>query len=142
MTIHTRFARTFTAVAAVLIGAPLEVQARDALNAAVARYDNACSVRREHAFDAFCEARPAFWTSARYHDQFAMGLLYPLNKEGLSVADALAFVYPAHHADKRMAGLDSLVPLNAKAVAALADAYEAIGTFRDIDELEARKAVA
>lgn len=106
---------------------------------AIARYDNDCGYHREKAVDAIASRRAAFWSTAHYSDQRCRGLLYPLNAEGKSVSEAIAECFPDYVRDGRIDGLDSLVPLNRKAAVALANAYDQVGSWREIEELEARR---
>lgn len=108
------------------------------LNAAVELYRNNDSVSREHALDAFFAGKPAYWTTATYHSQRAMGLMDALNK-GCEFGIALAANYPAHCTKYRPGALDTLVPLNRLAANELSEAYEDYGTWRDAEELEARR---
>ena len=54
------------------------------------------------------------------------------------IAEALEREYPAHMQGKRLAALDTLIPLNLKAATALSIAYEDFGTWREEPELLAR----
>lgn len=108
------------------------------LDAAAALYGFNDSVSREHALEAFFAGKPAYWTTATYHSQRAIGLLDALNR-GCEFGIALAANYPAHLTKYRPSALDTLVPLNIKAANALAKAYDALGIWREADELEQRR---
>jgi hypothetical protein len=131
--------RTYSGVAAVLTGSeksPREGQRR--LYAAIALYGFSDSVSVDHAFEAYFEDKPAYWTTADYHSQRAIGLMDALNR-GCEFGIALAANYPAHCTKYRPAALDTLVPLNIKAANELVKAYDALGIWRDVEELEARR---
>lgn len=117
---------------------PITVSAK--LNAAIAFYDNCCDRFRELAVEAILAGRSAFWTTASHHSARAYELPVHINK-GSSIAEALEQEYPADQG-KRLAGLDTLIPLNLKAATALSIAYEDFGTWRDEAELLARAAAS
>lgn len=107
------------------------------VNAAIAIYDNCCDLFRDLAVDAIIAGRSAFWTTASHHSARAYELPVHINK-GASIAEALEREYPAHMQGKRLAALDTLIPLNLKAATALSIAYEDFGTWREEPELLAR----
>lgn len=115
---------------------PREGQRR--LYAAIALYGFSDSVSVDHAFEAFFADKPAYWTTADYHSQRAIGLMDDLNR-GCEFGIALAANYPAHCTKYRPAALDTLVPLNIKAARALVKAYDALGIWREAEELEQRR---
>lgn len=108
------------------------------LNVAVELYRNNDSVSREHALEAFMAGKPAYWTTATYHSQRALGLMDDLNR-GCEFGIALAANYPAHCTKYRPGALDTLIPLNRRAAVDLVKAYDALGIWREVDELEARR---
>jgi len=114
---------------------PITVSAK--LNAVIALYDNCCDRFRDLAVEAIRAGRSAFWTTASHHSARAYELPVHINK-GASIAEALEQEYPSHPQGKRLAGLDTLIPLNLKAATALSIAYEDFGTWRDEAELLAR----
>lgn len=131
--------RTYSDFASALTGSeksPREGQRR--LYAAIALYGFSDSVSVDHAFEAYFEDKPAYWTTADYHSQRAIGLMDALNR-GCEFGIALAANYPAHCTKYRPSALDTLVPLNIKAANALVKAYDALGIWRDVEELEARR---
>lgn len=97
-------------------------------------YDNDDWNARRVATAALEAERPAYWTRFGYSAQRAC--LLQLAANGMSLTDALKGTY--HYAD-RVAGLDSLVPLNDQAAIALAAQYSEYGVWRDVDELMARR---
>lgn len=118
---------------------PITVSAK--LNAAIAFYDNCCDRFRELAVEAILSGRSAFWTTASHHSARAYELPVHINK-GASIVEALEQEYPSHPQGKRLAALDTLIPLNLKAATALSIAYEDFGTWRDEAELLARAAAS
>jgi hypothetical protein len=115
---------------------PLEGRRR--LYAAISLYGFSDAVSMDHALEAFFEDKPAYWTTADYHSQRAIGLMDDLNR-GCEFGIALAANYPAHCTHYRPSALDTLVPLNIKAANALVKAYDALGIWRDAEELEQRR---
>lgn len=102
-------------------------------------YDNEDAVMRDRAIDAIAEGRAAFWTTAKHHNAAAFSLCYALN-DGVDIVRAVENTYPEWKADSRVPSLETIVPLNRKAVNALALAYvEMSGEWRDDFELERRK---
>ncbi|MHA6684458.1 hypothetical protein [Mesorhizobium sp. A556] len=122
---------------------PLSV--RPNLADAIAVYGNPDTVGREKAIDAIAEGRAAFWTMSSYSSTSNSGLPYTLNS-GVGITEAIAEAYsdwryaynPKLKTQQRLAALDTIVPLNRKAVNSLALAYERAGSFRDDAELELR----
>lgn len=116
---------------------PLTV--RRSLIDAMEIYDNEDAVMRDRAIDAIAEGRAVFWTTAKYHNAAAYSLCYALN-DGVDIVRAVENTYPAWKIDSRIPSLETIVPLNRKAVNALSLAYaEMAGTWRDDYELERRK---
>lgn len=116
---------------------PLTV--RRSLIDAMEIYDNEDAVMRDRAIDAIAEGRAAYWTTAKYHNAAAYSLCYALN-DGVDIVRAVENTYPVWKIDSRIPSLETIVPLNRKAVNALALAYaEMAGTWRDDYELERRK---
>jgi hypothetical protein len=91
----------------------------------------------ERAIEAFVAGRPAFYTSASYHNARALCLCDTANETG-DICAALRTEY--RYADSfRATGLNALIPLNDLAAAELVAAYSSIGTMVEIDELVARR---
>ena len=61
---------------------------------------------------------------------------------GVGISDAINAAYPSWKATQRLPALETIIPLNRKAVTALAVAYTEFGSWRDEDELIARGAFA
>ena len=102
-------------------------------------YDNEDAVMRDRAINAIAEGRAAYWTTSKYHNAAALCLCYALN-DGVDIVRAVENTYPVWKIDSRIPSLETIVPLNRKAVNALALAYaEMAGTWRDDYELERRK---
>lgn len=76
-------------------------------------YDNADTPREAAALSAAREQRPAYWTSARYHNQAAVLVAQFANERGLVTALRLwaddAYPSPSRHASYL---LSTLIPLN------------------------------
>lgn len=96
------------------------------------------SIDKADAIEALAAGRATFWTTSRYHSQRAQNLFARINS-GMSIADALKRGYGFLPVHEQVAGLDTLIPINFKAAVALSEAYEALGTFRDVAELEMRR---
>lgn len=86
------------------------------LNAAIEKHGNHWEAAREQAINAVLDNRPAFWNTTDYSDQISRGMLWPLNKDGRTIDDALTY------AQARFRGTDecrrvvaTLIPLNRKA---------------------------
>jgi hypothetical protein len=95
------------------------------------------AVMTDFAVEAFAAGRPAFYSTASYHSGRAICLCNTANRTG-DLVEALHQEY-ALGAPGREYGLNALVPLNDEAVGDLLGAYQSIGTWRDWDELEARR---
>jgi hypothetical protein len=108
------------------------------LAVAIDLHENDDALARRHALAACGAGRPAFWTTASYHSQKACALhlaAHTLPTLQTALADAYGFDLGT---DAQAAALDTLIPLNPAAVAALALAYAALGRWREIQDLEAR----
>ena len=81
--------------------------------------------------------RPTFYSLATYHSARACCLCRTANTTGDLVC-AMRTEY-ALGAPGREYGLNALVPLNDEAAGDLIAAYSSIGTWRDFDELVARR---
>lgn len=113
---------------------PLSV--RRNLDDAIAVYGNESTVMREGAIDAIAEGRAAYWSVAKYHNARAADLPYALNA-GADITGTVEDAYRGRPYSV-LEALDTIVPLNRKAVNALALAYAKAGSFRDDAELEMR----
>lgn len=112
---------------------------RRSLIDAIEIYDNEDAVMRDGAINSIAEGRAAFWTTAKYHNAAALCLCYALN-DGVDIVRAVENTYPVWKIDSRIPSLETIVPLNRKAVNALALAYvEMSGEWRDDFELERRR---
>jgi len=132
---HLATAKAFTGI----IGESPIVQRRYLL-AAIGKHENNDDISRDLAIDAIASGRAAFWTTGTYHNQLAANLLNEVNK-GATVENAMLFWFAGRRQDVKIrTGLDTLIPLNAKASAELVAAYELCGTFRNERELERRRA--
>jgi hypothetical protein len=117
--------------------APAEDACRK-LAAAIAIHDNDDALARRQALAACAAGRAAFWTTASYHSQKACALQLAAHSFPTLEA-ALDDAYgPGPGTDTQVAALDTLIPLNPPATAALALAYVRLGRWRDIQDLEAR----
>ena len=93
------------------------------LGAMVRAYDNPESHDEDKAIDALREGRPAFWTTATYHNQAARLTVEWAN--GKTLGEALArfaddrSIVEARHT---MRLLDTLIPLHGAAIRALLEA--------------------
>jgi hypothetical protein len=89
-------------------------------------YDNADTIRESAALAAARAEQPAYWTSARYHNQAALLVAQFANERGLATALRLwsddSYPSPARHASYL---LSTLIPLN---TAASAELHETIAT--------------
>jgi hypothetical protein len=112
----------------------LTAKAKQIVDAVSDLYENEDAQARRKAVAALEQDRPAYWTTASYHSQRACQL--QVRAHETSLPNALRSTY--HSADW-VAALDRLVPLNEQAAIAVAVQYEEMGTFRDIDELLARR---
>jgi hypothetical protein len=101
-------------------------------------YDNEDCVSRDWTVEAIVAGRPAFWTSATYHSQRACNLHLDV-VAGASIQQALEAHYPVRLNHSRESALDTLIPLDRRAAAALSQAYADLGIWRDDDELELRR---
>jgi hypothetical protein len=105
---------------------------------AIEIHDNDDALARREALAACHAGRPAFWTTASYHSQKACTLQLAAHASPTLEA-ALDDAYGSGLGpDAQAAALDTLIPLNPPAVAALALAYLRLGRWRDIQDLEAR----
>lgn len=115
------------------------------LHDAIAVYGNEDTVMKEKAIDAIAEGRAAYWTVSSYSDAVNSNLPYALNA-GVEIGRAIDastpdWQYarnPKLQKQHRRAALDTIVPLNRKAVNSLALAYARAGSFFDDAELEMR----
>lgn len=112
---------------------------RRSLIDAIEIYDNEDAVMRDRAIDAIAEGRAAYWTTAKYHNAAAYSLCYALN-DGVDIVRAIENTYPVWKIDSRIPALETIIPLNWRAVNALSLTYaEMAGTWRDEWELERRR---
>jgi hypothetical protein len=95
------------------------------------------AVMIDGAVSAYAAGRPAFYSTATYHSGRAICLCNTANRTG-DLVRALHSEY-ALGAPGRVYGLNALVPLNDDAVGDLIAAYSSLGTWRDFDELVARR---
>jgi hypothetical protein len=95
------------------------------------------AVMIDGAVEAYAAGRPAFYSTATYHSGRACCLCKTANRTG-DLLCAMRTEY-ALGAPGREYGLNALVPLNDDAVGDLIAAYSSIGTWRDFDELVARR---
>jgi hypothetical protein len=108
------------------------------LAVAIDTHNNDDALARRHALSACAAGRAAFWTTASYHSQKACALQLAAHTSPTLEA-ALDDAYGSGlGTDAQTAALDTLIPLNPPAVAALALAYVRLGRWRDIQDLEAR----
>lgn len=114
------------------------ISVKRALDDAIAIYGNPDGADRSQCVEQIIRGRPAFWTSASHHDQRALGLRYSATQTG-SVVDAMHSIYPEHRKQQREAALDTLIPLDWRAVNSLALAYAECGVWRDDAELARRR---
>lgn len=101
-------------------------------------YGNGYSESIRQALRAYMSSRPAWWTTAGYSSARASDLADDLNR-GTDFATALVEAYPDKIKDQRIRALGTLVPLNLAAVAELMAAYQDHGSWREPEELEARR---
>jgi hypothetical protein len=93
------------------------------LSAMVRAYDNPETVAENDAIDAAREGRPAYWTTATYHNQIARLVVEQANREGLdAVLNRLADDESPVTARHKTALLSELIPLNASAINEIAAA--------------------
>lgn len=95
------------------------------------------AVMIDSAVDAYAAGRPAFYSTAGYSSPRAICLCNTANRTG-DLLFALRTEY-ALGAPGREYGLNALVPLNDDAVGDLIAAYSSLGTWREFDELVARR---
>lgn len=95
------------------------------------------AVMIDGAVEAYVAGRPAFYSLASYHSGRAICLCNTANRTG-DLLCAMQTEY-ALGAPGRVYGLNALVPLNDDAAGDLIAAYSSIGTWRDFDELVARR---
>lgn len=114
---------------------PLSVRAE--LLRSIEIYGNEDTIMKDGAIEAIVSDRAAYWTMASYNNARASDLPYALNR-GVDIVTTINAEYRTRP-ESKMYGLDTLIPLNRKAVNALAKAYLQFGTFRDDEELEARR---
>lgn len=112
----------------------LRLDARRLIDAVADAYENEDALARSKAQAALEVNQPAYWSKASYHSQRACQLLLRVHETSLS--NALRSTY--HGAD-HVAALDRLIPLNNQAVIALSAQYAEYGSFREVDELLARR---
>lgn len=111
----------------------------EALRQVVDLYDNDDTVSLDYAEQAFDDGRPAYWSTASYHNQVACCLLNAANLMH-SLDAAIDSVVRPHKRDRLEAYLDTLIPLNADAETELSLAYARhTGTWRDEHELARRR---
>jgi len=114
----------------VNLGTEVEQRLADAVDL----YDNDDTVARRVALTADARGDAAFWTKARYHSQRACQLQIAANQ--MPLRNALRATYKL--GSDWVAALETLLPLNGKAAAALAAEYAEYGLWRDEPELLAR----
>jgi hypothetical protein len=110
-------------------------EARRLIDAAADLYDNDDFGARRIATACYVEARPAYWTTASYHAQRHADLQLSANQ--MRIASALKI--SLRPGDDFLRALDTLVPLNEPAAAALSAAYADYGSFVSEEELLARR---
>lgn len=110
---------------------------RRRLDDAIRVYGNGYDDIRASAIDAIASGRAAFWTTSNYGAARTVDLPLSLNR-GTGIWAALDAALPAWCAHLRPGALDTIVPLNRRAAAALSNAYASFGIWLDEDELEQR----
>ena len=99
---------------------------RRRLLAAIRRHDNDDALARHYALAACAAGRPAYWTAAGYHAQSACALQLAANTMP-SLEAALDACCSGTGGRDQTAALDTLIPLNAAAEAALSVARRRLG---------------
>lgn len=129
-TTHADLARNLTGLVSE---DPRDLRRR--LLAVMELYQNEDTNDRRIVVEVIVEGRPAFWTTANYHDQKARNFFMSCMR--MPIPDALV-----KHYGPDIVGhphqLDKLVPINRQAVEALRLAYDRIGVWLEPEELEQR----
>jgi len=112
----------------------LTAAAKLAIEDAIDLYQNEDALGRRKAIAAFEQDRPAYWTTAGYHNQKACALQVAVHE--MPLPKALKMTY---RGGDYVAALDTLVPLNEQAAIALTVQYAEYGLWRDIEEVLARR---
>jgi len=120
---------------AVACSVELSREAQRLIDAAADLYDNDDYRARRIATGCYAEARPAYWTTASYHAQRHCDLQLSANQ--MRLPNALRF--SLRPGDDFLRALDTLVPLNPGAAAALSAAYAEYGSFVPDEELLERR---
>lgn len=102
----------------------LAVAAAQAVKALSILHNNQDDLSARSAIRAAGEGRPAFWTTARYHDQRARNFLDEANNLPLAVALKLRKQSSTWVAGGERLILATLIPLNTEATKALAAVKE------------------
>lgn len=106
---------------------------------AITLYGSDSTYDEDLAKSAILAGRSAFWSTAKYHSARACTLLTDLNL-GMSFEEALEDAYRDQPSKLIERGLDTLIPLNLKAAAALSYAYSHhTGAWKDEEELLLRR---
>ncbi len=112
----------------------LTARGRLAIDDVADLYENDDYLARRKAQTAYEQERPAYWTTATYHDQRACQLQIVVHE--MPLPRALKFAYKL---GDYIAALDRLIPLNEQAAIAMTVQYAEYGVWRDVEELLARR---
>jgi hypothetical protein len=115
-------------------GIDLTAEVEQRLDAVTDLYDNDDAYARRVALAACRRGDAAYWTRASYHSQRACQLQITANQ--MLLRNALRSIYKP--GSDWIAALDTLIPLNSQAAAALSAAYAEYGLWQDEAELLAR----
>jgi hypothetical protein len=137
VTVHSLDLTRSGLIAALAPAAPAHEPHRR-LAAAIELCGNDDALARRSARAACNDGRPAFWTTATYHSQKACVLHLAVHTEPTLEAAVECAYGPHTGTELRHAAFDTLIPLNAAAMEALALAYARLGRLPDVAELETR----
>ena len=113
------------------------------LHQVIRNNDNEDATSRAYALEALEDGRAAFWVAREGSQNATAGCIQRtacrLGSLGLAIEEEVPDFIARAHPDRIETALDLLIPLNSAAVVQLMDAYEDADTFRDRDELIARR---
>ena len=111
-------------------------------------YDNDDALLRRYVLQNFERDRAAYWSNATYHSQKLAMFAARANssdhdKDGKYLDAAAAYAFEPYRGQPvpLLQYFDTLIPLNERAARDLAEAYARAGSWKDEDELLARRLV-
>ena len=104
-------------------------------------YNNDDALLRRYANQAFERDEAAYWSTSTYHSQRAAMFAnranyFPKDTDGIYLMQAADECYGATY---KIEALDTLIPLNERAARDLCEAYAKLGSWKDEDQVLARR---